>query len=128
MRCRCRSSGHLAGLAGHDAIITCQGGDYTKQVLPQLREQGWTGFWIDAASAKRMDDDSVIVLDPLNRDLIDQAHGLGEPDEPREDQAEEQERYRDLSEDVSVQSAHPVPCSLAGLGLRGRLVKPSRLA
>ena len=50
------------------SIITCQGGDYTKQVLPQLREQGWNGFWIDAASAKRMDDDSVIVLDPLNRD------------------------------------------------------------
>ncbi len=63
----------LSGLARHDAILTCQGGDYTKQVLPQLREQGWNGFWIDAASAKRMDDDSVIVLDPLNRDRIDQA-------------------------------------------------------
>ena len=67
----------LAGLSRHDAILTCQGGDYTKQVLPQLREQGWDGFWIDAASAKRMDDDSVIVLDPLNRDLIDRAVRTG---------------------------------------------------
>jgi aspartate-semialdehyde dehydrogenase len=61
----------LSSLAGHDAILTCQGGDYTKQVLPQLRERGWSGDWIDAASAKRMDEDSVIVLDPLNRGLID---------------------------------------------------------
>ncbi len=63
----------LSALARHDAILTCQGGDYTKQVLPQLREQGWSGYWIDAASAKRMDDDSVIVLDPLNRALIDRS-------------------------------------------------------
>lgn len=62
----------LSALASHQVVITCQGGDYTKQVLPQLREQGWDGFWIDAASAKRMDEDSIIVLDPLNRDLIDQ--------------------------------------------------------
>lgn len=61
----------VTALTSHEAILTCQGGDYTKQVLPQLRERGWTGFWIDAASAKRMDEDSVIVLDPLNRDLID---------------------------------------------------------
>jgi aspartate-semialdehyde dehydrogenase len=61
----------LASLVRHDAIVTCQGGDYTKQVLPQLREQGWSGYWIDAASAKRMDADSVIVLDPVNRDVID---------------------------------------------------------
>ena len=61
----------LSSLARHDAVVTCQGGDYTKQVLPQLREQGWRGYWIDAASAKRMDDDSVIVLDPVNRDVID---------------------------------------------------------
>jgi aspartate-semialdehyde dehydrogenase len=63
----------LASLARHDAIVTCQGGDYTKQVLPQLREQGWAGYWIDAASAKRMDEDSVIVLDPVNRALLDRA-------------------------------------------------------
>jgi aspartate-semialdehyde dehydrogenase len=58
-------------LARHDAIVSCQGGDYTKQVLPQLRESGWQGDWIDAASAKRMDHDSVIVLDPVNRHVID---------------------------------------------------------
>ncbi len=58
-------------LARHDCVITCQGGDYTKQVLPALRERGWRGYWIDAASAKRMDDDSVIVLDPVNRVVID---------------------------------------------------------
>jgi aspartate-semialdehyde dehydrogenase len=67
----------IAGLASHQVIITCQGGDYTKQVLPQLREQDWNGYWIDAASAKRMDDDSIIVLDPLNRDLIDQGIASG---------------------------------------------------
>jgi aspartate-semialdehyde dehydrogenase len=61
----------LAALSRHDAIVTCQGGDYTKQVLPRLREQGWQGYWIDAARAKRMDDDSIIVLDPVNRDVID---------------------------------------------------------
>jgi len=62
-----------ARLARHDAIVSCQGGDYTKQVLPSLRESGWRGSWIDAASAKRMDDDSVIALDPVNRDVIDRA-------------------------------------------------------
>jgi len=61
----------IRALAHPDAIATCQGGDYTKQVLPQLREQGWQGFWIDAASAKRMDDDSLIVLDPVNREIMD---------------------------------------------------------
>ncbi len=63
----------ITRLARHEVIVSCQGGDYTKQVLPQLRESGWTGWWIDAASAKRMDDDSIIVLDPVNRDLIDRA-------------------------------------------------------
>lgn len=67
----------LAGLSQHDAIITCQGGDYTKQVLPQLREQGWNGYWIDAASAIRMDDDAVLVLDPVNRDVIDRGIDAG---------------------------------------------------
>ncbi|MEZ4280325.1 MAG: aspartate-semialdehyde dehydrogenase [Myxococcota bacterium] len=61
----------INALARHDCILTCQGGDYTKQVLPALRERGWQGFWIDAASAKRMDDDSLIVLDPVNRAVID---------------------------------------------------------
>jgi len=61
----------IHALSRHDAILSCQGGDYTKQVLPQLRETGWKGDWIDAASAKRMDDDSIIVLDPVNRSVID---------------------------------------------------------
>ncbi len=67
----------LDSLARHDAVVTCQGGDYTKQVLPQLREQGWSGYWIDAASAKRMDADSVIVLDPVNRAVIDRGIDAG---------------------------------------------------
>jgi aspartate-semialdehyde dehydrogenase len=62
----------LSSLSNHDAVVTCQGGDYTKKVLPALRESGWRGFWIDAASAKRMDDDTVIVLDPVNRPVIEQ--------------------------------------------------------
>ncbi len=67
----------ISRLAGHDAVVTCQGGDYTKQVLPQLRESGWRGYWIDAARVKRMDDDTVIVLDPVNRPLIDQGISSG---------------------------------------------------
>ncbi|MGR3980212.1 aspartate-semialdehyde dehydrogenase [Pseudoalteromonas sp. 1181_04] len=59
-------------LANMDIIITCQGGDYTKAVYPQLREAGWDGYWIDAASALRMSDDSIIVLDPVNKDVIEQ--------------------------------------------------------
>ncbi|MCA9175067.1 MAG: aspartate-semialdehyde dehydrogenase [Planctomycetales bacterium] len=63
----------IDALAGIDAIISCQGGDYTKAIFPQLREQGWQGYWIDAASALRMSDDAVIILDPVNRKLIDRA-------------------------------------------------------
>ena len=59
-------------LAKMDIVITCQGGDYTKAVYPQLRESGWNGYWIDAASALRMSDDSIIVLDPVNKDVIEQ--------------------------------------------------------
>jgi len=58
-------------LAGLDIIVTCQGGDYTNGVYEKLRGQGWTGYWIDAASALRMRDDAIIVLDPVNRKLID---------------------------------------------------------
>lgn len=60
-----------------DAIVTCQGSEYTKKIYPELRASGWSGYWIDAASAKRLDDDSVIVLDPVNRDLIDRALAAG---------------------------------------------------
>jgi len=60
-----------------DIIITCQGGDYTKAVYPQLRATGWNGHWIDAASALRMADDAVIVLDPVNLPVIEAALDAG---------------------------------------------------
>ncbi|MGM0453765.1 MAG: aspartate-semialdehyde dehydrogenase [Thermodesulfobacteriota bacterium] len=60
-------------LSDMDIIVTCQGTDYTKKVLPELEQSGWKGYWIDAASALRMDEDSIIVLDPVNRPLIDKA-------------------------------------------------------
>lgn len=53
-----------------DVIISCQGGDYTTDVFPKLRAAGWDGYWIDAASTLRMEDDAIIVLDPVNGDLI----------------------------------------------------------
>ena len=53
-----------------DIVITCQGGDYTKSVYPQLRASGWKGHWIDAASALRMEDNAVIILDPVNMNVI----------------------------------------------------------
>ncbi len=53
-----------------DIIITCQGGDYTTEVFPQLRATGWNGYWIDAASTLRMKEDAVIVLDPVNANVI----------------------------------------------------------
>ena len=52
-------------------IVSAQGGDYTSEVYPKLRAAGWDGLWIDAASTLRMDEDSIIVLDPINRDVID---------------------------------------------------------
>lgn len=64
-------------LKGLDVILTCQGGDYTNEVFPKLREAGWQGYWIDAASSLRMADDAVIVLDPVNRKVIDQQLDLG---------------------------------------------------
>jgi aspartate-semialdehyde dehydrogenase len=57
-------------LKAMDIIITCQGGDYTKEIYPKLREAGWKGYWIDAASTLRMKDDSIIVLDPVNMHVI----------------------------------------------------------
>jgi aspartate-semialdehyde dehydrogenase len=58
-------------LSTMDIIVTCQGGDYTKKVYPEVRKHGWNGYWIDSASALRMKDDSIIVLDPVNRAVID---------------------------------------------------------
>ncbi|TMG86204.1 MAG: aspartate-semialdehyde dehydrogenase [Betaproteobacteria bacterium] len=63
--------------AGLDAIVTCQGGDWTRSMHGKLRSGGWNGYWIDAASTLRMADDAVIVLDPVNRDVIDQALDKG---------------------------------------------------
>jgi aspartate-semialdehyde dehydrogenase len=60
-------------LKAMDVIVSCQGGDYTNAIHPQLRSAGWTGYWIDAASALRMKDDAVIILDPVNRGVIDAA-------------------------------------------------------
>jgi aspartate-semialdehyde dehydrogenase len=60
-------------LADMDVVVTCQGGDYTKSVYPEIRKHGWNGYWVDAASALRMKDDAIIVLDPVNRSVIDQA-------------------------------------------------------
>ena len=70
----------IAELAKMDTIITCQGGDYTTEVHPQLRAAGWKGYWIDAASTLRMKDDAVIILDPLNRHVIDRALAGGTKD------------------------------------------------
>lgn len=63
----------IDALAKTDILISCQGGDYTTEIHPALRQHGWAGYWIDAASALRMKDDAVIVLDPVNRDVIDRA-------------------------------------------------------
>jgi aspartate-semialdehyde dehydrogenase len=60
----------VAELKKLPVIISCQGGDYTSEVHPRLRREGWKGYWIDAASALRMKDDAVIILDPLNLELI----------------------------------------------------------
>jgi aspartate-semialdehyde dehydrogenase len=66
--------------SGLDAVISCQGGDYTKAVHPALRAAGFNGYWIDAASALRMADDAVIILDPVNRPMIDRALDRGVKD------------------------------------------------
>ncbi|MDP3671702.1 MAG: aspartate-semialdehyde dehydrogenase [Telluria sp.] len=67
----------IAELSKCEIIISCQGGDYTSAVFPKLRASGWNGFWIDAASTLRMEDNAVIVLDPVNLDVIKSALGKG---------------------------------------------------
>jgi aspartate-semialdehyde dehydrogenase len=64
-------------LANMDVILSCQGGDYTKAVFTPLRELGWDGYWVDAASLLRMNDDAVIVLDPVNSATIEQSLHAG---------------------------------------------------
>jgi len=72
-----KSATDLAALSAMDVILTCQGGDYTKDVFPKLRASGWKGHWIDAASALRMAPDAVIILDPVNRHVINSALAAG---------------------------------------------------
>jgi aspartate-semialdehyde dehydrogenase len=74
------SADDLNTLKQLDVILTCQGGDYTKAVHPELRKQGWQGYWIDAASTLRMEQDAVIILDPVNRNVIDRALQSGQKD------------------------------------------------
>ncbi|HKM15135.1 MAG TPA: aspartate-semialdehyde dehydrogenase [Marinospirillum sp.] len=66
-----QSATDLDALKKLDVILTCQGGDYTTEVYGPLRAAGWKGYWIDAASSLRMADDSIVVLDPVNRKVID---------------------------------------------------------
>ncbi len=66
-------AGSIKALKLMDVIITCQGSDYTTAIYPQLRAAGWQGYWIDAAKTLRMNDDAVIILDPVNRAVIQTA-------------------------------------------------------
>jgi aspartate-semialdehyde dehydrogenase len=68
-----KNANDVSELAKLDVLISCQGGDYTNAIHPRLREAGWQGYWIDAASTLRMHDDAVIILDPVNRNVIDRA-------------------------------------------------------
>ena len=72
-----KDANDLDALKQCDIILTCQGGDYTNEVFPKLRAAGWKGHWIDAASALRMNDDAVIVLDPVNLPVIKAALAKG---------------------------------------------------
>ena len=67
----------IEALKALDIIVTCQGGDYTTNIYPKLRNAGWQGYWIDAASTLRMKDDAIIILDPINRANIDSALNNG---------------------------------------------------
>lgn len=68
---------NLAELKAMDIIVSCQGGDYTTEIFPKLRSDGWNGHWIDAASTLRMEKDAVIILDPVNRNVIQDALAKG---------------------------------------------------
>ena len=74
---RLQDANDIDALRRCDIIISCQGGDYTNEVFPKLRGAGWNGHWIDAASALRMKDDAIIVLDPVNMPVIRQALARG---------------------------------------------------
>jgi aspartate-semialdehyde dehydrogenase len=72
-----KDANDLRELAAMDVLISCPGGEYTADIHPKLRKAGWKGYWIDAARHLRMADDSVIVLDPVNRPVIDRALDRG---------------------------------------------------
>ncbi|CAN7272661.1 aspartate-semialdehyde dehydrogenase [Massilia sp. LjRoot122] len=72
-----KSASDIAELSKCEIIISCQGGDYTSEIFPKLRASGWNGYWIDAASTLRMNDDAVIVLDPVNKEVIKNAMSRG---------------------------------------------------
>jgi aspartate-semialdehyde dehydrogenase len=72
-----RNAHEVKAFEGLDAIVTCQGGEWTKPMYGTLRNAGWDGYWIDAASTLRMAEDAVIVLDPVNRGVIDKALDSG---------------------------------------------------
>jgi aspartate-semialdehyde dehydrogenase len=72
-----RDAHDLKALAANDILLSCQGSDYTSEIHPKLRAAGWKGYWIDAAKSLRMDDDAVIILDPVNLDLIKGALAKG---------------------------------------------------
>jgi aspartate-semialdehyde dehydrogenase len=65
-----RDAANLKDLAACDVLISCQGGEYTTEIYAPLRKSGWKGYWIDAASTLRMSDEAVIILDPVNLDII----------------------------------------------------------
>jgi len=75
-----KDANDIAALAKNDVIITCQGGDYSRAIHPKLRAAGWKGYWIDAASALRMEKDAVLILDPVNKPVIDKAVKAGARD------------------------------------------------
>jgi len=75
-----RDAYDIESLMNMDIILTCQGGGYTSEIYPKLRGEGWKGYWIDAASTLRMEKESVIVLDPVNKKVIDQALNQGKKD------------------------------------------------
>jgi aspartate-semialdehyde dehydrogenase len=72
-----KDANDIEALKAMEIIISCQGGDYTTEIFPKLRAAGWKGYWIDAASTLRMKDDAVIILDPVNREVIDRAVASG---------------------------------------------------
>ena len=72
-----RNAMDVAELKKLPVLVSCQGGEYTNEIYPKLRREGWKGYWIDAASALRMNDDAVIILDPVNLNVIQDALAKG---------------------------------------------------